>query len=893
VKQGIFARRLIVPEVVQTSTMDCGPASLKALLEGFGIRVSYGRLREACQTSVDGTSIDTLEDVAVQLGLDAEQVLVPRDHVRLPSAQAMPAIAVLWRPGTGAHFVVLWRRHAGWVQVMDPSVGRRWMRERDLLEELYVHQVVVPASAARELVAGAEFRAAMVLQLRELGASDDDAERLIRAAHGQEGWKALAALDVATRMTADVVAKGGVRRGPDAVRAIEALAREGAADADLIRGLRWAVREAPPGPEGEERALLIGAVLVRVHGRDDPRELGEEARRPLSPDIVAALEEEVARPGRMLVAMMRGDGLVRPTACALALLLSTAAAFVEVLLFRGMLGIGARLAPNGQRLGAIVALLVFFAALAVLEIPIAALLLRLGRHLEARLRLAYLAKIPRLGDRYFHSRLTSDMAERGHMLQAVRGVPELAARILRSTFGLVLTAGGLVWLDPGGAPIVLAIAVMAVLLPLAFQPLLTERDLRMRTNEAALSRFYLDALLGIVPVRAHRAERSMMREHEGMLVDWQNAGVRLQRAAVGVNALLALAGFAASALLLAHYVTRSGEMEGVLLLVYWALQLSALGEELALAARQYPALRNITLRTMELLVAPGEDENEPTAHEDGAGPTGELRPMEIVFERVGVRAGGHAILQDVSLRVDAGSHVAVVGPSGAGKSSLVGLLLGWHRPSTGRVVVDGTPLDGARVARVRAETAWVDPEVHLWNRSLLDNLRYGVSVDEPDRTAHVLGAADLHPLLERLPEGLQTPLGEGGGLVSGGEGQRVRLGRALMRSRVRLVILDEPFRGLDRDQRRALLARARELWSDATLLCITHDVGETRAFDRVIVVEGGRVTEDGSPALLERASGSRFAALLSAETSVRTELWSSPEWRRWRLEGGRIAENPS
>src|SRR5919198_4863333 len=91
-------RRLLVPEVVQTSAMDCGPAALKCLLEGFGIAVSYGRLREACQTDVDGTSIDTLEDVAVQLGLIAEQIMLPVDHVLLPEARVLPAIVVVRLP---------------------------------------------------------------------------------------------------------------------------------------------------------------------------------------------------------------------------------------------------------------------------------------------------------------------------------------------------------------------------------------------------------------------------------------------------------------------------------------------------------------------------------------------------------------------------------------------------------------------------------------------------------------------------------------------------------------------------------------------------------------------------------------------------------------------------
>src|SRR5262249_4557878 len=88
-------RRFVVAEVIQTSAIDCGPASLKALLDGFYIPTSYGRLREACQTDVDGTSIDTIEVVAEQLGLDAQQILVPLDHVLLTEATTLPAIAVV------------------------------------------------------------------------------------------------------------------------------------------------------------------------------------------------------------------------------------------------------------------------------------------------------------------------------------------------------------------------------------------------------------------------------------------------------------------------------------------------------------------------------------------------------------------------------------------------------------------------------------------------------------------------------------------------------------------------------------------------------------------------------------------------------------------------------
>src|SRR5947209_14074482 len=138
-------RRLFAAEVVQTSAMDCGPASLKCLLEGFGIHASYGRLREACQTDVDGTSIDTIEDVAVQLGLQAEQVMLPADHLLMAESDALPAIVVVTLPNGVTHFLVAWRRFGRFVEVMDPATGRRWPTCERFLGEIYVHEARVPA----------------------------------------------------------------------------------------------------------------------------------------------------------------------------------------------------------------------------------------------------------------------------------------------------------------------------------------------------------------------------------------------------------------------------------------------------------------------------------------------------------------------------------------------------------------------------------------------------------------------------------------------------------------------------------------------------------------------------------------------------------------------------
>jgi ATP-binding cassette subfamily B protein len=879
--------------------MDCGPASLKCILEGFGIGVSYGRLREACQTDVDGTSIDTLETVAVQLGLEAEQVMIPPDHLLVPDARALPALIVVRLPSGVTHFVVAWSQHGGLVQLMDPGAGRRWQSGRRFLEELYLHEMPAPADDWRGWAASGEFLEPLHQRLARVGCGKAERERLLYTAIDDPGWRHLAALDAATRMTEALVRSGGLRRGAEAARLLDrsrARALEAqSASASPIPHVYFSAAPHEPAADGREQILLRGAVLVRVLGLRAARPTegpaaGEPGRAPaeepqLSPELVAALAEPPSRPGRDLLRLLREDGLLAPLALVLALGLAAAGVLVEALLFRGLFEVGHVLGLTTQRLAFVGAVLALVLALLFLELPIAASLLRLGRHLEIRLRRAFLEKIPLLGDRYFRSRLTSDMAERSHALPAVRGVPQLGSQLVRAVFGLALTVAGLVWLDRGSALVATVAAALGVALPLAVQPLLRERDLRVRCHGGALTRFYLDALLGLVPVRTHGAERSIRSEHESLLTEWARASLSLLRVAVPVDALLALGGMALAGWLLVDFLARMRDTRDVLLFAYWALNLPALGHAVALAAQQYPWQRNVTLRLMEPLGAPEESAGEAPAPAPPSAASAPARGVAVRFEGVAVQAAGHTVLEGIDLALEPGSHTAIIGPSGAGKSSLVGLLLGWHRASEGRVLVDGQPLR-AQLDRLRRQTAWVDPAAQLWNRSLLSNLRYGLGEDGATAVGEVLQAANLRRVLEALPEGLQTSLGEGGALVSGGEGQRVRLGRSLGRAAARLVILDEPFRGLDREQRRELLERARRWWAEATLICITHDLAETLSFGRVLVIEGGRVVEDGSPRALAVKAGGRYRALLEEERAVREELWGGATWRRLRLDQG-------
>ncbi|MBK8086468.1 MAG: ATP-binding cassette domain-containing protein [Devosia sp.] len=234
--------------------------------------------------------------------------------------------------------------------------------------------------------------------------------------------------------------------------------------------------------------------------------------------------------------------------------------------------------------------------------------------------------------------------------------------------------GGIALIDTHTA--LLSVIVVGLLMGLAWllQPLVSEADLRVRSHSGALHGFSLDALFGAVPVRVHRAQRAVRRRHEGLLVDWARALLRLSRTTLLIESLQqALALGLLSLVLFEHFGRAAGIAASDLLLVYWLLKLPVAGQALMLLAHQYPAQRNVLLRLLEPLAAP-----DSGADASFLAPLRPSAPTRIEITGGSVKAGGHVVLEDIDLTIEAGEHVAIVGPSGAGKSSLLGLLLGWH-----------------------------------------------------------------------------------------------------------------------------------------------------------------------------------------------------------------------
>jgi ATP-binding cassette subfamily B protein len=213
-----------------------------------------------------------------------------------------------------------------------------------------------------------------------------------------------------------------------------------------------------------------------------------------------------------------------------------------------------------------------------------------------------------------------------------------------------------------------------------------------------------------------------------------------------------------------------------------------------------------------------------------------------------------AALHDFSLTVSPGETVAVVGPSGAGKSTLFQLAQRFYDPTAGTVRMDGVALTQADPAAVRQRIAVVPQETVIFAASARDNLRYGRWDADDAQLWAAAEAANAAKFLQELPQGLDTFLGEGGARLSGGQRQRVAIARALLRD-APLLLLDEATSALDAESERLVQKALERLMTRRTTIVIAHRLATVRAADRIIVMDGGRIVEEGRHDELVAKSG--------------------------------------
>ncbi|MFN4136172.1 MAG: ABC transporter transmembrane domain-containing protein [Novosphingobium sp.] len=230
---------------------------------------------------------------------------------------------------------------------------------------------------------------------------------------------------------------------------------------------------------------------------------------------------------------------------------------------------------------------------------------------------------------------------------------------------------------------------------------------------------------------------------------------------------------------------------------------------------------------------------------------------QIAFQSVSFRYPSRPevlALDDFSLIVEPGETVAIVGPSGAGKSTLFLLAQRFYDPHGGTVRIDGVPLTSADPAEIRARTALVPQDATLFSASARDNLRYGRWDASDDEIWEAARAANAEQFLRELPQGLDTFLGEDGTRLSGGQRQRIAIARAVLRN-APILLLDEATSALDAESERLVQDALDRLMKDRTTLVIAHRLATIRAADRIVVMEAGRIVEQGTHASLTAADG--------------------------------------
>jgi len=231
---------------------------------------------------------------------------------------------------------------------------------------------------------------------------------------------------------------------------------------------------------------------------------------------------------------------------------------------------------------------------------------------------------------------------------------------------------------------------------------------------------------------------------------------------------------------------------------------------------------------------------------------------EIRFEavRFSYPESGQVTLEDIDLHLPAGSVTALVGRSGSGKTTLVKLLPRFYLPDSGRVLIDGEDLRDYTLAALRRQIALVSQDVVLFNDSVAANIGYGV-MDRvsPEQIEAAARAAHAMEFIERLPQGMNTPIGEGGSLLSGGQRQRLAIARALLKD-APILILDEATSALDAESEGQVQAALEVLMANRTTLVIAHRLATVQRADQVVVLDQGRVIEVGTHhSLLEREDG--------------------------------------
>jgi len=518
----------------------------------------------------------------------------------------------------------------------------------------------------------------------------------------------------------------------------------------------------------------------------------------------------------------------------------------------------------GRDTGALVRIVTAFAALTVasfaLNVVSGLRYTRVSADILFDMRLALFRHLQCLSPRFYArmplgqiaSRINSDISE----------IQRVAAEVALSWVGSVVFLAGaiaiLIALDPLLFAVSIAVLPLSLVALVRYRRRLEESIAVVRDRSAGIGTFLIEALQGMRLVVTHNAqerEAARFRERNDGFVDALMRMRRLTYLSGGVPGLLLSVGSGA-VLLVGGWRVIDGRITMGTLVAFIAYQMRLLGPVQSLMGLYASvATARVSLRRVhEILDTPPE-----VTESDTATPLPSVRGDVILDDVTFTFERGAAVLDRVSLTIPAGECVAIVGASGGGKSTIADLLVRQLDPTAGCIRLDGRDLRELRLADVRRHVVVVEQDPFIFHTSVAENIRYArpdADAADVDAAARAAGLADL---IDRLPQGIDTPVGERGRALSAGERQRLAIARAFLADPA-VLVLDEATGSVDPAMEAQVVSGYEAVMRGRTTIVISHRLEPARRAGRVVVLDRGRIVEDGSADSL-MARGGAFAEL--------------------------------
>jgi ATP-binding cassette, subfamily B, bacterial len=492
--------------------------------------------------------------------------------------------------------------------------------------------------------------------------------------------------------------------------------------------------------------------------------------------------------------------------------------------------------------------------------------------MKARVRALLYAHVLRLGPGHFDQRRTGDA-----VVAVVDGVEQLDAffgqylpQLVVAALTPVLIFAFMAFLDLQTAVVFLLFALLTLLLPAVFHRWNSRASIAFRRAQVATAADFLDSIQGLATLKAfgQSRQRGMDLAERARHLYRSTMWVLAVNIATGGITLLGISAGAAVALGWGAVRVAAGELPLSTLLVVLLLGVEVFrplrdlvqlfhGSMLAVAATR--GMYDL-LDTVPAIAPPAQPVVPPRR----------LRPV-VHFEHVtfGYEAGRRRAVEDCSFQLQPGQTLGVVGPSGAGKSTLVNLLLRFVDPQRGRILLDGHDLRQLPLDVLRRQVAVVAQDTYLFYGTVAENLRVARPDATDDDMQAACRAANALGFIQSLPHGYDTVIGERGVRLSGGQRQRLAIARALLKD-APILVLDEALSSVDADNESTIQEALERLQRGRTTLVIAHRLSSVAGADRIIVLDRGRLVEEGAPAALLRREGGVYRRLMAAQREFET-----------------------